>query len=165
MLDVYKSFLIKSRIGIAINDSNVMCTYHRAKFGKEWRSSRLCVHPDHQIKSNSGLRALTKDKYSTLFTWYPNMTFAFGALICTKHRKELAKPIKHSHSTPIEAPDNVSECNSDDNYAPDVFETTPQDQKLLYDLSLFLENSPRKIQETKKRTSTQYLMLPKKKSK
>ena len=93
MLNVYtkypelsESFLIKSRIGIAIN--NVSCSFHRAKFGKEWRSSRLCVYPDHQSKSNSGPRALTKDEYNTLPTWYPNKTFPFRALICTKHIKE-----------------------------------------------------------------------------
>ena len=113
MLNVYtkypklsESFLIKSRIGIAIND-NVICPFHRAKFGKEWRSSRLRVYPDHKSKSNSDLRALTKDEYITLSTQYPNKTFPFGTLICIKHRKELAKPIMHSHSTPIENPDTA----------------------------------------------------------
>ena len=65
--ELRESFLIKSRTGIAIND-NVICPFHRAKFRKEWRSSRLCVYPDHQSKSNSGLRALTKDEYNTLYT-------------------------------------------------------------------------------------------------
>ena len=125
--ELSESFLIKLRIGIAINDNDVIFPFHRAKFEKEWRSSRLCVYPDHQSKSNSGLRALTKDEYYTLSTQYPNKTFLFGALICMKHRKELAKPIIHSYSTPIEVPDTDYECNSDENYVTDVFETTPQD--------------------------------------
>ena len=144
-----ESFLIKSRIGIAISNNNVICPFHRAKFGKEWRSSRLCVYPDHQIKSNSDLRALTKGKSNTLSTWYPNKAFPFGALICTKHRKELAKAIIHSHSSPIEDPITANEYNSDDNYVPDVFETTPQDWEILDNLSLVLENSPIKFQVTK----------------
>ena len=36
-----ESFLIKSRIGVAVKDSDAMCPFHRVKFGKEWRSSRL----------------------------------------------------------------------------------------------------------------------------
>ena len=108
--------------------------------------SRLCIYPDHQSKSNSGLGALTKDEYNTLSTQYPNKTFPFGALICMKHRKELAKPIIHTHSTPIEDPDTANKCNSDNNYIPDVFKTTPQDQKILDNLSLVLENSPVKFQ-------------------
>ena len=113
------------------------------------RSSRFYVYPDHQSKSNSGLRALTYDEYNTLSTRYPNNTFPFGALICMKHRKELTKPIIHSHSTPIEDPDNANEYNSDDNYVPDVFETTPQDQEILDNLSLVLEKSPVKFQVPK----------------
>ena len=108
--------------------------------------SRLCIYPDDQSKSNSGLGALTKDEYNTLSTQYPNKAFPFGALICTKHRKELAKPIIHTHSAPIEDPDTANKCNSDNNYVPDVFETTPQDQKILDNLSLVLENSPVKFQ-------------------
>ena len=144
-----ESFLIKSRTDIAINDNNVICPFHKAKFGKELRSSRLCVYPDHRSKLNSGLRALTKDQYNILSTQYPNKTFPFGALICKKHRKELAQPIIHSHSTLIEDPDTANECNSDDSYVPDVFKTTPQDQKILDNLSLVLENSPVKFQLTK----------------
>ena len=30
-----ESFLIKSRIDVAINNNNVICPFHRAKFGKE----------------------------------------------------------------------------------------------------------------------------------
>ena len=37
-----ESFLIKSRICVAVKDSDVICPVHRAKFGKEWRSYRLC---------------------------------------------------------------------------------------------------------------------------
>ena len=96
-------------MGIAINHNNVICPFHRRKFGKERRSSRLCVYPDHRTKSNSGLRALTKDEYNTLSTRYRTETFPFGALICTKYRKELAKPTIHSHSTPIEDPDTANE--------------------------------------------------------
>ena len=91
---------------------------------------------------------MTKDEYNTLPIQYPNKTFPLGALICTKHRKELAKPIIHSYSTSTEAPDTATECNSDGNYVPDVFETTPRDQKILDDLSLVLENSPVKFQVT-----------------
>ena len=147
--ELSESFLIKSRIGIAMNDNDVTCLFCRAKFGKELRSSRLCVYPDHQSKLNSGLRALTKYEYNTLSTWYPNKTFPFGALICMKHRKELAKPIIHSHSTPIEDPDTANECNSDDNYVPGVFETTLQDWKILVNLSLVLESSPVQFKVTK----------------
>ena len=50
-------------------------------------------------------------------------------LIYAKHRKELAKPTIHSHSTPLEDPDTANECNSDDNYVPDVFQSTSQDRK------------------------------------
>ena len=70
-------------------------------------------------------------------------------LIYAKHRKELAKPTIHSHSTPLEDPDTANECNSDDNYVPDVFRSTSQDQKILDNLSLVLENSPVKFQVTK----------------
>ena len=146
--ELSECFLIKSRIGVAIND-NVICPFHRAKVGKEWRSSRLCIYPNHQSKSNSGLRAFTKDDYNTLSTLYPDKTFPFGALIYTELRKELAKPIIHSHSLPIEDPDTASECNSDGNYVPDVFTTTPQDRKILDNLSVVLENSPIKFQVTK----------------
>ena len=83
--ELSESFLIKLRIGVAIND-NVICPFHRAKVGKEWRSSRLCVYPNHQSKSNSGLRAFTKDDYNTLSTLYPDKTFPFGALIFTELR-------------------------------------------------------------------------------
>ena len=72
-----ESFLIKLRTGIAINDNFVICPFDRTKFGKEWRNSRLCVYPGHQTKSNSGLRALTKDEYNALSTCYPNKTFSF----------------------------------------------------------------------------------------
>ena len=75
---------MKSRVVIAIKGNNVICPFHRAKFGKEWRSSRLYVYPDHQSKSNSGLRDFTKNEHNTLSTWYPNKTFPFGVLICTK---------------------------------------------------------------------------------
>ena len=78
------------------------------------------------------------------------MTFLFGALICTKHRKELAKPIIHSHSISIQVPDTANEYNSDDNYIPDVFQTTTQDWEKLDNLSLVLENSPVKFQVTKR---------------
>ena len=40
------------------------------------------------------------------------------------HSTEFAKPIIHSHSTLTEDPDTTNECNSDDNYVPDVFERT-----------------------------------------
>ena len=117
-----ESFLIKSRISVAINN-NVISPFHRAKSGKEWRSSRSCAYPDHQSESNSDLSASIKDEYNTLSTRYSNKTFSFGALICMKHRKELAKPIIHSNSTPTEDPDTANEYNSDDNYVPDVLET------------------------------------------
>ena len=84
---------------------------------------------------------MTKDKSNTLSTWYPNKTVPFGALICTKHGKELAKAIIHSHSSPIEDPITAKEYNSNDNYVPDVFETTPQDWEILDYLSLVLESS------------------------
>ena len=48
------------------------------------------------------------------FLWCFNMT----------HSTEFAKPIIHSHSTLTEDPDTTNECNSDDNYVPDVFERT-----------------------------------------
>ena len=85
-----KSFLIKSRIGVAVKDSDVICTFHRAKFGKEWRSSRLCCYPNHHGKSKSGLRALALQEYHTLCEKFPKQTFPFGSQICTKHRKQLS---------------------------------------------------------------------------
>ena len=148
-LELSQSFLIKSRIGIAINDNNAICPFHRAKFGKEWRGFLLCVYPDHQSKSNSSLKALPKDEFHTLSIWYPNKTFSFDALICMRHRKKIAKPIIHGNSTPTEDPDTAIECNYDGNYVPDVFKTTPQDRKILNNLSLVLENSPVKFQVTK----------------
>ena len=81
---------------------------------------------------------MTKDEYNTLPARYSNKIFPFGALICAEHRKELAKPIIPSHSTPIQDPDTANECNFDDNYVPDVFNTTPQDQKISDNFSLVL---------------------------
>ena len=80
------SFSNKSRIGITVNDNNVICPFHRANIGIALRSSKLCDHPDHQRKSNSGLRALTKDEYNSLSIWYPNKAFPFGTLMCTKEK-------------------------------------------------------------------------------
>ena len=107
-LELSESFLVKSGIGIAVNDCNIICPFHRAKFGKECGSSRLCIYPDHQSKFNSALRALTKDKYNTLPTQYSNKAFPFGALICINHVEILAKPIIHSHSAPMNDPDTAN---------------------------------------------------------
>ena len=49
----------------------------------------------------------------------------------------------------MQDPNTANECNSDGNYLPDVFKTTPEDQKILDDLSLVLENSPVKLKVTK----------------
>ena len=77
-------------------------------------------------------------------TWYPNITFPFGALICTKG---IGKT--NSHTTASEDPDTANEYNSDDSYVPDVFKTTSQDQEILGNISLVLEKSPVKFQVTK----------------
>ena len=77
-------------------------------------------------------------------TWYPNITFPFGTLICTKGISKT-----NSHSTASEDPDMANEYNSDDSYVPDVFKTTSQDQEILDNISLVLENSPVKFQVTK----------------
>ena len=84
-----------------------------------------------------------------------------------KPREELAKPTIHSHSTQTEDPDAANESNSDDNYLTDVFETTPQDQEILDNLSLVLENSPVEFQITKTAEELQpsTFTVPKKKSK
>ena len=75
--ELNESFLIKSRIGVAVKDSDVTCPFHRAKFDKEWRSSRLCCYPNHHGKSNSGLRALTLQEYHTSCEKFPKQTFPF----------------------------------------------------------------------------------------
>ena len=49
----------------------------------------------------------------------------------------------------MQDPNTANECNSDSNYLQDVFKTTPEDQKILDDLSLVLENSPVKLKVTK----------------
>ena len=49
----------------------------------------------------------------------------------------------------MQDPNTANECNSDGNYLPDVFKATPEDQKILDDLSLVLENSPVKLKVTK----------------
>ena len=97
----------------------------------------------------------------------PIRLFPFGALICMKPREELAKPTIHSHSTQTEDPDAANESNSDDNYLTDVFETTPQDQEILDNLSLVLENSPVEFQITKTAEELQpsTFTVPKRKSK
>ena len=87
---VNESFLIKSWIGVAVKDSDVICPFHRAKFGKKWRSSRLCCYPNHHGKSNFGLRALILQEYHPLCEKFPKQTFPFGSQICAKHRKQLS---------------------------------------------------------------------------
>ena len=49
----------------------------------------------------------------------------------------------------MQDPNTANECNSNGNYLPDVFKATPEDQKILNDLSLVLENSPVKLKVTK----------------
>ena len=83
-----ESFLIKPRTGVVVKDSDVICPFHRAKFGEEWRSSGLCRYSNHHGNSNSGLRALTLQEYHALCEKCPKQTFPFGLQISTKHRKQ-----------------------------------------------------------------------------
>ena len=157
---------IISRTGVAVKDSDVICSFHRAKFGIEWRSSRLCCYPNHHAKSNSGLRALTLQEYHTLCEKFPTQTFPFGLQICTKHKKKLSNQTTSASigSNPPEIHDKYS---YDSVYVPEHFEATPESRKVLDELSSIFEKKTYEIPniEACKHSPTKYIVLYKEKSK
>ena len=147
-LELNESFLFKSITGVAAKDNDVIYPFHRAKFGKNFRSSRLCTYPNHHGKSSFSLRALTLKDHHTLSEIFPNQTIPFGLLTCTKHRKQLSDPtVPNSKETNL--PEIHDECSSDSVYVPEQFETTPKSRQPLDDILSIIEQISMKFQISK----------------
>ena len=135
--------IIKSRIPFDITDDNdYICPFHRAKYGKEWRPSKLCIYPNHTSQKHSGLRPLSSDQHEELQNRFPRNRIPYGSMICPTHRVLLDKPIDPALNDTL--PSTSGEL--DTSYVPDQYEVSPESVQSMSEISMSLEVSPPKHQ-------------------
>ena len=152
--DLSEAFLIMSRINLPVQDDSLICPFHRAKFGKEWRSSKLCIHPSHTGKKHQLLRNLTHKEFMALGESFPDAFIPFGALICTTHRKQLSENDRGREGCSEEEDGDLqaeTACadGADPEYTPDSFQITPGSSQTLNSISEIVSVTPVKYQVSK----------------
>ena len=63
---------------MVVDDDSIICPFHRAKYGREWRSSKLCIYPGHTGKNHRSLRCLTLKEFTILTEKFPDELTPFG---------------------------------------------------------------------------------------
>ena len=91
--------MIENRINRKLDDSRSICAYHRYSLGTYYRSSKKCIHPDHDSakvvnKPTSSKREAKYSQLSYLERRFPERQFVIGGQLCMKHIKLINKEIE-----------------------------------------------------------------------
>ena len=93
---------LKNRTGIYLSADDVICAFHRFKFGIYWKRKDQCQHPNHlkrgfqhSKKSRFGLRPASLEMARRIEEEFA-VSFPVGESICDVHRKDI-KAGGHRH--------------------------------------------------------------------
>ena len=111
--------LISSRLHQHLSDDNILCAFHRQKFGRYWKTPNRCLHPEHSYPKAlskmkvKDLRKATIPQFEFINKKFPN-TFPLYGNLCRQHRN--TQEIVKSHE---ELDTEHKENENDELYIPE----------------------------------------------
>ena len=146
--------LIENRAGTDLDDSSVICEFHRNTLGMNWKQPKQCLHPSHppleRGKKSCTTRLAPMWIVDQLNTEIP-FSFPLGGRLCTKHRKLELQRRKIDAEVPSDEADHMDQLDqsfvTEEVFVPD--DTQQSALSTGRDLTEMLSISPVQFQITK----------------